>query len=306
MCSPGVAGQRTWLVPEPPYHRYRARQSARAGALSRASALPPRAAAFFARSGRAAARLVWAVLGAWNRFLPTQRHRQLSPKTPRRQQLLRLPVHRHGRLAMRPRRPNASACELPLQVTASPATQAEHRTQYADHAPGGSRHRLSHRTDRQPVVRTFWAERCYGLLTRPSQKQLACKHERAHCGPTNLSTVLSRAIYFEHFRLRRRESGGAGGTVLVTRQGRPAKFRMLQADPLYTLGELASGAGEQDQRRTEKRDREAERHAVRWGLYICTQRHSTARLRFGLRCIRHRRTWLRARRPSDQTQMRVR
>jgi hypothetical protein len=211
---------------------------------------------------------------------------------------------------MRPRRPNASACELLLQVTASPATQAEHRTQYADHAPGGSRHRLSHRTDRQPVVRTFWAERCYGLLTRPSQKQLMRAWRasmREHIvARQNLSTVLSRAIYFEHFRLRRRESGGAGGTVLVTRQGRPAKFRMLQADPLYTLGELASGAAEQDQRRTEKRDREAERHAVRWGLYICTQRHSTARLRFGLRCIRHRRTWLRARRPSDQTQMRVR
>ena len=43
--SPGVAGQRIWLACEAPGHSGRARQGARNSALSRASALRPRAAA---------------------------------------------------------------------------------------------------------------------------------------------------------------------------------------------------------------------------------------------------------------------
>jgi hypothetical protein len=80
--SPGVAGQRLWLMEEALGHSRRAMQTARAGALRRASALRPLAAAFFAESCVAQPGWLGAVPSAWNRLLPAQHHQHRRTKTP--------------------------------------------------------------------------------------------------------------------------------------------------------------------------------------------------------------------------------
>jgi hypothetical protein len=57
-------------------------QSARGGPLRRSSPLRQLAAAFSTERASEAAQSGLAVLSAWNRLLPVQRHQQLDPKLP--------------------------------------------------------------------------------------------------------------------------------------------------------------------------------------------------------------------------------
>jgi hypothetical protein len=78
--APCLADRRIGRSSEASDHSGRAVQRARGGALSRASALRPPAAAFLTAVRATRRRLVRAVLGAWSRLLPDQSHPHRSRK----------------------------------------------------------------------------------------------------------------------------------------------------------------------------------------------------------------------------------
>ena len=159
----------TWLMREAPEHICRAKQSARALALSRASALRPRAAAFF---HRVTAQLVLVVLGAANAL---SAHPTPSASQPGDTPAL---VAMLASVSSRPpprdfggetKSPQISAFFPRLLRSHRGAT--EHRTHCGHHVAGGSRHRLfhsgllaslqpelvakSHRTEREGILVWF-------------------------------------------------------------------------------------------------------------------------------------------------------